>query len=189
MTSKTVAELRAAYEAIAAANLILPATTESDFELMWMTLELIYRDVYGITGTEAPAAGETIDERITALQALITAAKVYDQAGYVISTPTAGARLFLFIANRYTNYGADFAGSYAKCATTATAEAVFTIKKNGDTIGTITFSAGVTAGVFASTGSAVYSLAPGDILEVVAPSPQDATLADVCWNLKALFSD
>lgn len=56
-----------------------------------------------------------------------------------------------------------------------TNDAVFTVKKNGSVVGTITILAGTSYPIFNLTGGQV-SLVRGDILEVVSPSTQDPTL-------------
>lgn len=71
----------------------------------------------------------------------------------------------------------DFAGSSAKADTASTGTAVFTVKKNAVTVGTVTFTASA-IGVWVTSGGAT-SFAIGDIISVVTPSPQDATLAGV----------
>lgn len=72
----------------------------------------------------------------------------------------------------------DFAGSVAKAKTASTGTVAFTIKKNGSTVGTATFTASAT-GVFATSGGAT-TFVDGDTFEVVAPpATQDATLSDV----------
>ena len=71
----------------------------------------------------------------------------------------------------------DFAGSVAKAKAASTGTATFTIKKNGSTVGTVVFTASAT-GVWATSGGAT-AFADGDTVEVVAPSPQNATLSSV----------
>lgn len=56
---------------------------------------------------------------------------------------------------------------------------------NWTTIGTITFAAGGYAGTLATTGGAAQSVAAGDFLRIVGPSPADATLANVFVSLAA----
>lgn len=71
----------------------------------------------------------------------------------------------------------DLPASRAVAGTAATSEAVFSILLNAVVVGTITFGAAQDEGVFATDDD--ISVEARDILEVVAPSPADATLADI----------
>src|SRR6185312_5912361 len=75
-------------------------------------------------------------------------------------------------------FPANFAGSGGSVGTNPTSSAVFTVQKNGSTIGTITISTGG-AFTFATTGGSSKTVAKDDRIAIVAPSPQDSTLADV----------
>lgn len=75
----------------------------------------------------------------------------------------------------------DFAGSRAVVGVAPTADQEFSIQKNGVEIGTITFSAGQTVGVFDAASSNIFSTA--DVLTVITPDPQDATMADLGFSL------
>ena len=130
-----------------------------------------------------PAETQTVAELRSEILTLLENYKVYDQAGFFLGKPDAGARVYLFIAVRNFTIPLDFSGSQAYAIQTATADAVFTIKKNGTSIGTITFQAGISQGLF-STGGAVVGVSAGDKIEIIAPDPQDATLSDIFWNLK-----
>lgn len=75
-----------------------------------------------------------------------------------------------------------FAGSRAAAATAATAQTAYAIKKNGSTVGTMTFDAGATTGVFTSSaGSTAFNA--GDTLTIVGPASPDATLGGLAWSL------
>ena len=88
---------------------------------------------------------------------------------------TFGANFVLVAFGAYVAYG---------CAGTAgTATKVFSIKKNGTEVGTITFPSGNHYATFASTGGSVVTFSGGDLLTVVSPDDQDATLADVAVSI------
>lgn len=71
---------------------------------------------------------------------------------------------------------------YGYATTTATASsAVFTVAKNGSSIGNITFAVSTNA---STTTVATTSFAVGDILTITAPSSQNASLADIDFFLK-----
>lgn len=71
---------------------------------------------------------------------------------------------------------------YGYATTTATASsAVFTVAKNGSSIGNITFAVSTNA---STTNVATTSFAVGDILTITAPASQNATLADIDFFLK-----
>lgn len=106
-------------------------------------------------------------------------------AGFsVIGQPGDGATL-LFIPFAVTVvFPLDFAGSYLVSKVAADADAVFDILKNGVSIGEATFAAGDDFATFDVAGGVTFD--PGDTLEIVAPSPQDADLATVGAALKGV---
>jgi hypothetical protein len=79
---------------------------------------------------------------------------------------------------RAVSFADDFAGSYASASANATASTVIDVKKNGVSVGTITYGIGSSSGTFVTSGGAV-SFAAGDILSLHGPATADATLADV----------
>jgi hypothetical protein len=82
----------------------------------------------------------------------------------------------------------DFVGSIAHAEDVATANSVFTVSKNGITVGTVTFLAGTATGVFASTGSGVVSYAEEDVFKLVGQGIADATLKDISISFKGVQS-
>ena len=89
-----------------------------------------------------------------------------------------------------TTFGVGFAGSVARSLIAATSATVVNLNRVragvSVTIGTVTFAAGSTLGVFYSTGGVTQSLAGGDILQVQFPNPADGTLADIYITLRGV---
>lgn len=106
----------------------------------------------------------------------------YDVGAFIPEQPADGVEVFKFVATRPVSFPDDFAGSVGHCGVVPTSTAVFTITKNGATIGTISIN---TSGVltFVTTGGGT-DLVAGDRLAMSSPSPQDATLADVAFTFK-----
>jgi len=101
-----------------------------------------------------------------------------DLATAVMGTPSASEVLLRYVFTRAVTFPDEFAGSQASAGTAAAASTVFLVKKNGSTVGTVTFAISGTTGVFATTGTTVV-MAAGDVLELQAPSSPDATLANI----------
>lgn len=123
-------------------------------------------------------------EGLLLFKASTSTASVYDVGGFVPGAPDDGATVFIHAAARAISFPANFGASKGKCLTNPTSTAAFDVKKNGSSIGTISIN---TSGVFTFTtsGGTAQSLAVGDVLTVIAPSPADATLADVAYTLIA----
>jgi hypothetical protein len=99
----------------------------------------------------------------------------------VAGKPGASQLVCVYTAFSAQTFPANFGSpqqSYGSVGVNPTATASYTVKKNGASVGTISIS---TSGVFTFTtsGGTSFSLAVGDRLTIVAPSSQDATLADV----------
>jgi len=73
------------------------------------------------------------------------------------------------------------ARSFARARVAATASTVFTVKRNGTTVATVTFAAGATVGIW----SAAVTWTDGDFATVEAPATADATLADIVIGARA----
>jgi hypothetical protein len=79
-------------------------------------------------------------------------------------------------------FPAGLTGSRAVARVAPTAEAEFSIRKNGVEVGTVTFPLGDTDGVLAAASEVVCTA--GDEIDLVAPDPQDDTLSGVKITLR-----
>ena len=106
----------------------------------------------------------------------------YDVGVNYIGAPTASAVLIRLPLTRVVDF--DFGGgvSQAVAGTAATAETIFSIKKDGVEIGTCTFAAAGTTGTF----SGETDFTPGEVITLVAPASPDATLADLGFVLSGV---
>ena len=102
--------------------------------------------------------------------------------------PASGEEIVRLSHDETVEYPAGLTDSQAEAKVAATAEVVFTISKvtpggspEEEDIGTITFGAGETTGVFAAASS--VQIDAGEILSVVAPDPRDATLSGVAATI------
>lgn len=109
-------------------------------------------------------------------------AQPYDVAIQSEGMPEASAVLLRFIFPRAASFADDFAGSKGLAVTAATASYVLSIKKNGTTIGSITFAAAGTTPTFATSGGAT-SFVADDVLTIVGAASPDASLADLAFTL------
>ena len=110
----------------------------------------------------------------------------YDIGVYLPGQPEAGATLLQLVASRAFTLPADLTGSQGYVGTAPTAQADLDIRKNGASIGTITFAAAAGTATFAFASDVVF--AAGDRLTVLAPGSQDASLADISITFKGTRS-
>lgn len=101
----------------------------------------------------------------------------YDIGVFIPGLPDDAGIVVKYVFDRDVDFVDDFVGSYGHVEVNPTSTSVFTVFKNGSSIGTISISTG---GVFTftTTGGAT-SFAAGDRIKVTAPTPQDLTLSDV----------
>lgn len=99
---------------------------------------------------------------------------------YASGRPDAGETLLRLELDTAITF--DASRSQASAETGATGSSVFTIYINGSSIGTVTFGAGSSSGTVALTTTTASA---GDVLKIVGPNPQDATLAGVSITLSA----
>lgn len=108
-----------------------------------------------------------------------TAAEV---GGFNGGLPPANAVLLRYITPRPFNLPAGLPRSQAYLAVAPTvAAAVFNVRKNGGSVGSLDFAVGANVATF--TLATAVAFAPGDRLEIVAPNPANATAADLSFSL------
>ena len=107
----------------------------------------------------------------------------YRAAQWVRGTPGVGELLYRFRVPETSTLLPDLLGCSAQADTAATASAVLSVRRNGSQVGTITFAAAGTVATLATTSNAAQAFAANDFLDVVAPNPADATLADITLSL------
>lgn len=113
----------------------------------------------------------------------MTVSTPFDAVMFFPGAPTASAIVAQVVAARPLFFPGNLSGSEGYGKTAATASTVFDVKKNGASVGSITFAASGTVPTFLTTSGAAISLASGDRLEVVAPATPDATLANISFTL------
>lgn len=116
----------------------------------------------------------------TTLTAAINSLKVFEYIGGVEGLPAVGSTMYRLLCVRNISFPTNMAGSLSKSEIASTNSAVLSIQKNGTQFATITFDAAGTTGTFAGVAT---SFVVGDVLTVVAPTPQDATLSSIWFNL------
>jgi hypothetical protein len=106
----------------------------------------------------------------------------YDIFIPVAGQPLASQVVYQAVFVRSVIFGSNFSGSVALATTAPTSNAVFSITRNGSQVGTLTFAPSG-AYTFSSLGFTSVSFSAGDVLGLVSPYPQDATLADLSVTL------
>lgn len=107
-------------------------------------------------------------------------------SGYIPGLlPDAGAEIFAYAFTEASSFPDNFVGSKGRMGVTATADSACAVKKNGTTIGTLTYKADGNI-LFTTIASSNESFSIGDVLSVTAPAVQDATLASVSFSFKGL---
>ena len=102
----------------------------------------------------------------------------YDVSVQVIpGAPADGGTILRHPFSRTVLFPASLTNSQAVAGTAATAESIFSVKKGGVEFGTITFAISGTVGTFVAASPTTFVAT--DVLTITAPSPQDATLADI----------
>lgn len=138
----------------------------------------------GAGSNAAIAATDTILQALAKLQAQIKAVP-YDFMGFTPSKPGVSAKVLYVQTGRAFTIPANFTGSRVKSMTAAAAATVWTISKNGTSVGTFSWAVGATVPTLATTGGTAISFVAGDELLITAGSTQDSTLADIGVHILA----
>ena len=100
-------------------------------------------------------------------------------AAFVPGLPPGGnAEIYRISMVENVSFADNFTGSKGTAAVIATADTAFPVKKNGVTIGTVTYKTDGTV-VFATSGTGNETFNAGDILSIEGPAVQDVTLSNV----------
>jgi hypothetical protein len=94
--------------------------------------------------------------------------------------PTANLVMQRFVFANPVTFPAGLSGSRGTAGVAATANAIFTVQKNGAAVGMMTFAAAATSATFTMAAATIFDA--GDVLTLVAPAAPDATLADLAWT-------
>lgn len=105
----------------------------------------------------------------------------FDLGVFIASKPGALQTIMAFDVIRAFTLPINLTGSVSKSGAAATGSSVFTIKQNGSTIGTFTYAAAATSATFSFAAAVTFSV--GDVITIIAPTVQDATLSDVAISL------
>jgi hypothetical protein len=105
----------------------------------------------------------------------------YDIAFFDSDQPASAEEVIKWVAPSATVFRAGLSDSQGKAVAAATADAVYTLSRNGTPFATMTFAASSAIATFACASDANFSA--GDILTITAPSPQDITLSNIAATI------
>lgn len=105
----------------------------------------------------------------------------YDVGAMVAGVPDADAVCLRYAFPREVTFAAGLSPSQGVADVAATGETDFDIRRNGVSVGTMTFAAAATTATFDMDSETVFDV--GDVLTVIAPNTPDSTLADISFVL------
>lgn len=108
---------------------------------------------------------------------------IYVPSGYIPAI-TLGQILLLHPVTDAFTIATNAVGSQGYCVTAPTLLATCSMRKNGTQFGTMQFAAAANVATF--TVASPVAFAPGDVYSVIAPSPRDATFADLAFATRGV---
>jgi hypothetical protein len=108
---------------------------------------------------------------------------IYDMGIALSGSPTNSQVMCTYPMPRSVTFPYDCGLSRAAAGTAATAQTVFSLKKDGVEFATCTFAASGTTGTYSGEQTAFTA---GNVFTIVAPASADATLADIGFAIAAI---
>lgn len=116
----------------------------------------------------------------------VSAPVPYDIGGSITGKPAASAIVLSFVAVRNFVIPANMTGSIAKVTNVGAAACVFSLRKDGVEFGKMSFAIGGATATF--TAATQTTVAPGNIISVVAPAAADSTFANCVFTILATLT-
>lgn len=109
-------------------------------------------------------------------------------AAYIEGQPTANEMFMQYVCVDHMKLPVGLAGSIAYNSIASNTTVVYTIKKNGSSIGSISF-AGTSPHTITATFASDVFFVPGDVITMFAPAVPDSLQANISFTLKASLTD
>lgn len=135
--------------------------------------------VSGETNVQMRAATSYFELQV--VEASDSALRPFDVDVFVEAAPTSAALVYQQVLARSATLPSGGGNSRGFADTAPTSAAAFAITRNGVSVGTVNFAAAAQAATFTIASDVTF--VAGDRLGLTAPSPQDASLADVSITL------
>jgi hypothetical protein len=169
------------------AGQVLTKQSTTDYDTAWtapaagVSSFLALSDTDPTTYVGQAGKGVVVNVGETGLDFTTALSASYDLGGTWAGTLPASQVLLRYPFPRSVSFPAGLTGSQASAAVAATASTVIDIRKNGASVGSMTFAAAGTTATF--TMASAQTFAAGDVLSLHAPATPDSTLATVGWSL------
>ena len=134
-------------------------------------------DLYPATGDSDELCAADWNALCEDITEIGTVVYIYDLVCYLPVVPDVSDVVARWAIARNVAFPAGMTGSRASAGVAATAQTIYTVKKNGSAVATITWAISGTTGTYAA--ALAWSVVPGDVVTIEAPASPDATLAQV----------